>query len=183
MRYGDSVKSIYTKFKATYTANQAKQRDLYNQLQAQHLTEKDYQEQVEALRLSTGAAREGAYIELSKLKEQHAAAVKRWNTYDGSKIPEDAKLFSIPVKLGAEQLSKLAAKHAGNPMMQDIILGRMKEEDVVFDLPKNFNTADRQLAEMDSYVSSAVQAVREPDRMQAAFFEGGSVPDAANADI
>lgn len=183
MRYGDSVKSIYTKFKTVYTANKAKERELYNQLQERHLTETDYQSQVAALRRSTDAAREGVYTELTNLKAQHADAVKRWNTYDGGKVPDDAKLFSLPVKLGAEQLAKLATKHAGNPMMQDIILGRMQEEGVSFDLPKNFSTADRQLSEMDSYIGSACKAVREPEGMQAAFFEGGSAPDAANADI
>lgn len=182
MQYGKKIKSVYMEYKDAYNAYKERLKQIREDEAAGKIGAALCLEQTAEANDNNNEARISAKATIQDIVNKHAEAVEAWNDYKPEQITPDVDILKLGIKLGADRLERMAEKHKGNSLMQNLIMQQAQLEDVKINVP-GFYSKDDRLREFELYAERANLSIDEPEGMRAGLFEADyAVPDVVNVD-
>lgn len=171
MKYTEKVMALVER---TVTAGKEidKQiRELKESHRAEKIATADFKQKLQELETMRRNICMDATQQLQVIGNEYRAAANKSSEIDSSMIHEDAKLLQLGMKMTAHQFETLVEKHRDNPLMAQLLQEYSEKHEGLYTgfIP----TADGKAKAFDSFIGAAQNTIREPDNLQAAFFQSG----------
>lgn len=171
MKYTEKVMNIVkgALSKMEQITGQSKELDI--RFKAEEISGVDYQAQKAELEKQLNTARYEANQQLQDTGKAYREAVEQGAEIDSTMLHDDAKLLQMDMKMTAHQFEVLVEKHKDNPLMVQLLQEYSNKHQGLYVgfLP----TVDGKISAFDGFVCAAMNTLRTPDSMQAAFFQDG----------
>ena len=170
MKYTDRIMHIVNSAMATRAQIVKQIEDLDAKLKAERITVAVYREEKAALEKQLEAIRMDAAQKLQDTGKAYREFVEQGNQIDSSMLHDDAKLLQLDVDFTQHQFDTLVEKHKDNPLMLQLLQEYSTKHDGKYGLVPSGTS---KINAFDGFVGAALNAVRTPDSLQSAFFQGG----------
>lgn len=172
MNHIEEVMNTVKKALGEYEKIDAELKQARAKLQAEEIGTKACADLESALNAARSEIRAKAWKSLSDINTEYRETVEKSSEVDASMLHEDAKILEIPgLELTQRQFTALVEKHKGNPLMMQAMSGYQKKHPGLY--ADHLPSPENRIADFNSYVGAAVNAVNNPTGMQAAFFLDG----------
>ena len=182
MKYTEKIKALVKQAQDTKHDFQAQAGKIRKEYDQERITGKVCAERLDELRQKASAADREAFEAIDSTRKAYAEAVKAANLVNGSMLDPDAELLKLPIDLTSDQFAALVDKHRSNPLMCELLRDYQSKRTGKYDfyLP----TPEQKIKDFSKFCETANTVVRDPDSIQAAFFERGDyTPQAATEEI
>jgi len=170
MKYTDRIMHIVNSAMATRAQIVKQIEDLDAKLKAERITVAVYREEKAALEKQLEAVRMDAAQKLQETGKAYREFVEQGNQIDSSMLHDDAKLLQMDVDFTRYQFDALVEKHKDNPLMLQLLQEYSNKRDGKYGLVPSGTS---KINAFDAFVGAAMDAVRTPDSLKAAFFLDG----------
>lgn len=171
MKYTEKVMKIVKNALTQMEQVSGRIEELSCRYKAEEISGVDYQAQRVELEKQRDMVRLDARQQLQDISKAYCASVEQGTEIDSTMLHGDAKLLQLDMKMTAHQFEALVEKHKNNPLMAQLLqeYGDKHEGLYAGFLP----TIDGKIGAFEGFVGSAMNTLRTPDSMQAAFFQDG----------
>ena len=171
MKYTDRVMNIVKAALSQMDQITSQIDDLSRRYKAEEISGVDYQAQKAEQKKQRDMVRLGATQQLQDISKAYRAAVEQGTEIDSTMLHDDAKLLQLDMKMTVHQFEALVEKHKDNPLMAQLLQEYSNKHEGLYAgfLP----TIDGKIGAFEGFVGSAMNTLRTPDSMQAAFFQDG----------
>jgi len=170
MKYTDRIMHIVNSAMATRAQIVKQIEDLDAKLKAERITVAVYREEKAALEKQLEADRMDAAQKLQETGKAYREFVEQGNQIDSSMLHDDAKLLQMDVDFTRYQFDALVEKHKDNPLMLQLLQEYSNKRDGKYGLVPSGTS---KINAFDAFVGAAMDAIRTPDSLKAAFFLDG----------
>lgn len=169
MKYTEKVMNIVKGALSKMEQITGQIEELDRRFKAEEISGMDYRAQKVELEKQLNAARIEANQQLQDTGKAYREAVEQGAEIDSTMLHDDAKLLQLDMKMTAHQFEALAEKHKDNPLMAQLLQEYSdKHEGLYADV---MPTVEAKINAFDSFVGSALNALRTPDSISAAMFQ------------
>lgn len=175
MKYTEKVMNIVNDALQQIRRISGQIEELNRRLKAQEIAGMDYKVQKAELEKQLKSAHMDAAQQLQETGKAYCTAVVTGTEIDGSMLHDDAKLLQLDMKMTPHQFEVLVEKHIGNPLMLQLLQEYSNKHVGLY--ASFLPTSDAKIKAFSDFVSSAMDTIRTPDSMRAAYFlDGAYIP-------
>jgi len=171
MRYTEKVMTLVERTLTASKEINTQIRELKAIYRAERITTVDFKQQLSELETIKRQLCMDAAQQLQAMRNDYQAAATKNSEIDSSMLHEDAKLLQLGVKMNAHQFETLVEKHRDNPLMAQLLQEYSNKHEGLY--AGFIPTAESKIKAFDSFIGSAQNTIRDPESLQAAFFQTG----------
>lgn len=170
MKYTERVMSIVNGVMSQREQIVGQIAELDAQLKAERISLAVYREKKASLVEQIETIRMDAAKKLQETGKAYRAAVDQGTLIDSTMLHDDAKLLQMDVDFTRYQFDALVEKHKDNPLMLQLLQEYSNKRDGKYGLVPSGTS---KINAFDAFVGAAMDVIRTPDSLKAAFFLDG----------